>query len=133
IFFFGHIFGFVFVFIIMAFVGIGLGIVFATPWAMVPDTVEWDAIKTGVRKEGIYYGMWTFFSKAGQALSIGLLGLLLTMSGYLPNIEQNNKTIFTIRLLVGPIPALIFLAAIITLIFYPISEKVYNEMMRKEK
>jgi len=133
IFFFGHIFGFVFVFIIMAFVGIGLGIVFATPWAMVPDTVEWDAIKTGVRKEGIYYGMWTFFSKVGQALSIGLLGLLLTMSGYLPNIEQNNKTIFTIRLLVGPIPALIFLAAIITLIFYPISEKVYNEMMQKKE
>ena len=61
------------------------------------------------------------------------MGLILNASGYLPNISQNETTVFTIRMLVGPIPALVFLAAIITLIFYPISEKVYNEMMRKEK
>jgi len=133
IFLLGHIFGYSFVYVIMFFIGIGLGIAFAAPWAMVPDTVEWDAIQTGERKEGIYYGMWTFFSKVGQALSIGFMGLLLNASGYLPNIMQGEKTIFVIRLLVGPIPAFIFLLAILTLAIYPITEKVYNEMMRKEK
>ncbi len=130
IFLFGHIFGYSFVYVIMFFIGIGLGIAFAAPWAMVPDTVEWDAIQTGERKEGIYYGMWTFFSKVGQALSIGFMGLLLNASGYLPNIMQGEKTIFVIRLLVGPIPAFIFLLAILTLAIYPITEKVYNEMMK---
>ena len=130
IFLLGHIFGYSFVYVIMFFIGIGLGIAFAAPWAMVPDTVEWDAIQTGERKEGIYYGMWTFFSKVGQALSIGFMGLLLNASGYLPNIMQGEKTIFVIRLLVGPIPAFIFLLAILTLAIYPITEKVYNEMMK---
>jgi GPH family glycoside/pentoside/hexuronide:cation symporter len=33
--------------------------------------IEWDAIKTGNRKEGAYYGMWTFIAQCGQALSVG--------------------------------------------------------------
>ena len=35
--------------------GIGVAAVHVIPWAMIPDAVEWDEWKTGVRHEGMYY------------------------------------------------------------------------------
>ena len=131
IFLFAHILGLKFFFGTMLFAGIGLGLTFVAPWAMVPDTVEWDAVNTGNRKEGAYYGMWTFLSKCGQALAIGLSGLILSWNGYVAEAVQSPAAIFAIRLLIGPIPAVVFALAVLVLFFYPITEKVYNEMMKK--
>jgi len=131
IYFFAHILGLKFFFGTMLFAGIGLGFSFVAPWSMVPDTVEWDAVNTGNRKEGAYYGMWTFLSKCGQALAIGLSGLILSWNGYVADAVQSPAAILAIRLLIGPIPAIVFIFAVILLSFYPITEKAYNEMMQK--
>jgi GPH family glycoside/pentoside/hexuronide:cation symporter len=127
----GERFGLGFVYAMMLFAGSGLGLTFVAPWSMVPDAVEWDAVRTGNRKEGVYYGMWTFFSKCGQALSIGLSGLILGASGYIADAVQTPATLLAIKLLVGPVPALVFVIGIVILSRYPITEKTYNEMMGK--
>ena len=130
---FGHLFGLPFFFGMMSLAGIGLGLTYVAPWAMVPDTIEWDAVKTGERKEGAYYGMWTFISKSGQALSIGLSGLVLNLSGYIADASQTPRVLGAIRLLIGPLPAFVFTAAIALLAAYPITEKVYNELIAARK
>jgi GPH family glycoside/pentoside/hexuronide:cation symporter len=38
-----------------------------------------------------------------------------------------------IRIIIGPLPAIILVGAIILVQFYPLSEKKYNEMMGKKK
>lgn len=128
----GHRLGLGFVFAMMIFTGTGFGLTYVAPWAMVPDTIEWDSVHTGNRKEGIYYGMWTFFSKCGQALSIGISGLILSASGYVADAVQTPKALAAIRLLIGPVPVLVFVVGIVILSRYPITEKVYNEMMSKK-
>ena len=50
--------------------------------------------------------MWTFMAKCGQAISIGLMGLILSLSGYVPDAEQGQKALAGIRILLGPIPRL---------------------------
>jgi glycoside/pentoside/hexuronide:cation symporter, GPH family len=129
LYFAGHRLGINFFYIMMGLAGVGLGLAYVAPWAMVPDTIEWDAVKTGNRKEGSYYGMWTFISKLGQALSIATSGFILGRSGYIADAEQTATAIGAIRLLLGPIPGIVFLAAIAVLCAYPITEKVYNELM----
>ncbi len=129
----GHAMGMVFVFIMMGIAGIGLGFSFVAPWAMVPDTIEWDAHHTGSRKEGAYYGMWTFISKLGQALSIGLSGLILSKSGYVADAIQSASSLFAIRILVGLLPAIIFAAGVFMMASYPITEKVYREILAGER
>jgi len=133
LYFFGHVLGIQFFFVMMFFGGIGLGLAYVAPWAMVPDTIEWDAIRSGNRKEGAYYGMWTFVSKTGQALSIGLSGFILSSSGYVADAVQNEGAKSAIRLLLGPFPAIVFLGGIVLLDFYPITEKKYNEMLEGRK
>lgn len=131
IYFLGHILGIRFFFGIMILAGAGLGLTFVAPWSMIPDTVEWDSVKTGNRKEGAYYGIWTFIAQCGQALSVGLTGTLLGASGYLPDVEQGAKAIQSIRLLLGPIPAVIFAGGVLLLTQYPITKKFYDDMMKK--
>jgi GPH family glycoside/pentoside/hexuronide:cation symporter len=97
---------------------------------MVPDAVEYDAVKTGERKEGAYYGVWTFIAKVGQSLSVFLSGLILSAGGYIADAVQGSDSLFAIRLIIGPIPAFIFAAAIVVIHFYPLDEKTYNTLVK---
>jgi len=133
LFFFGHTKDVTFTFIMLFLCGIGLGFIYATPWAIVPDTIEYDYLKTGERKEGAYYGIWTFITKLGQALAIGITGWVLSLSGYVPDVVQTDTAVFGIRLLVGPIPSAIFIIAAVILYFYPINEEKYKEILKQIK
>ncbi|MDR1506097.1 MAG: MFS transporter [Treponema sp.] len=119
--------------LLLAYAGVGVGFSYVAPFAMVPDTVEFDAVKTGERKEGAYYGMWTFISKTGAALSMLISGLILKLGGYAANQVQGPPARLAIRLIIGPIPALIFLAALILMQSYPLDEKTYRKLMGQQE
>jgi GPH family glycoside/pentoside/hexuronide:cation symporter len=116
---------------LMVFAGIGVGFSYVAPFAMVPDVVEYDAVRTGERKEGAYYGMWTFVSKAGTALSIFISGQILNAGGYVANAVQGPGARMAIRIIIGPLPALILLAAMALIQFYPLDEKAYRKLLGK--
>lgn len=129
LFFFGHTLGLTFVFVLMFIDGVGLGFIYAMPWAIMPDTVEYGYLKTGERTEGAFYGIWTFILKLGQAMAIGLMGWILSASGYVADIAQADSAIFGIRAIAGPVGAVIFLLAVLVVAFYPINEKKYKEIL----
>ncbi len=136
-FFIGHRTGIQVSYIIMFFGGLGFATHYVMPWAIVPDVVEYDYSEQGVRREGVFYGMWTFSSKIGQAVGIGLSGWMLSAFGYQESIggvqaaTQSASAMFGIRLLTGPVPALFFIGGIIVLSFFPITTKKYQEIMKK--
>jgi GPH family glycoside/pentoside/hexuronide:cation symporter len=134
IFLFGHILGMNFFLAMMVYAGVGIGFGYVAPWAMVPDTIEYDAVKTGKRKEGAFYGMWTFTSKVGTSLAIFLTGIVLSLAKYSANLtEQLPSAKLAIRMLVGPVPAVVFVLAIILVQFYPLDEKTYGALMAESK
>ena len=51
------------------------------------------------------------------------------MTGYVPDVVQTPEASLGIRLLLGPIPAVIFGLALLTLYYYPINEQRYNEIL----
>jgi GPH family glycoside/pentoside/hexuronide:cation symporter len=114
---------------LLVFAGVGVGFSYVAPFAMVPDTVEYDAVTTGERKEGAYYGRWTFISKVGIALSVFISGLILNWGGYVPKAVQSPSAQLAIRLIIGPIPAAVFIGAFILVQFYPLDEKTYRKFM----
>jgi GPH family glycoside/pentoside/hexuronide:cation symporter len=128
-----------FAFVTFTVAGVGLSTNYVMPWSLVPDAVEYDFAQSGRRREGIFYGMWTFTSKLGQAFGLGLTGWLLGLFGYIePGLVdvdpvQPGSAILGMRLLVGPVPAFFFVAGIIVLSFYPITRAAYDEIMRKAK
>jgi len=134
IFFFAHTLGMIFTFCVMVFAGVGIGFGYVPPFAMLPDVVEVDAIQTKTRKEGAYYGMWTFFSKIGVALAAALAGVFLGFAKFVPNVvDQASSALFTIRLMIGPAPALIFLVGILLIQPYPLDEQKYDAILAEEQ
>jgi GPH family glycoside/pentoside/hexuronide:cation symporter len=74
--------------------------------------------------------MWTFFSKIGVALAAALSGVFLGFAKFVPNIvDQAPSALFTIRLMIGPVPALIFLLGILLVQKYPLDEAQYDAIL----
>jgi GPH family glycoside/pentoside/hexuronide:cation symporter len=129
IFFLGETLGVNFFLGIMILAGIGVGFSYVAPFAMVPDAIEYDASKTGDRKEGAYYGMWTFISQLGTAFSVFLAGLILSFGGYIADAIQTEGALMAIKVIIGPLPAIIFILAIVLIQFYPLDEDAYKKLM----
>jgi GPH family glycoside/pentoside/hexuronide:cation symporter len=130
LFFFGHKQPITFSYIMMFVMGIGFGFTYALPYAIVPDAIEYDYLKTGQRREGAFYGIWTWALKIGQAFAALAMGWVLALMGYVADkIPQAPSAELGIRLFLGPIPAAIFILGAIAVYLYPINEKRYKEIL----
>ncbi|MEM7538080.1 MAG: MFS transporter [Chloroflexota bacterium] len=114
--------------------GSGVATAYLVPWSMMPDVIEFDEWETGQRREGIFYGFMVFLQKACLALALYFVGLTLEWAGYLtpteaiPNPIQPESALTAIRLLMGPIPAVVLAASIILVFFYPITRQKHQEI-----
>jgi glycoside/pentoside/hexuronide:cation symporter, GPH family len=129
LFFLGHVLGPKFFLGMMVYAGIGVGFGYMPPYSMVPDTIEIDALKTGLRKEGAFYGIVLLVSKVGAALAFLTTGLVLGAGGFVANAVQVDSAKLAIRLAIGPLAACFLVAALVLVQFYPIDEKKYAEIM----
>jgi GPH family glycoside/pentoside/hexuronide:cation symporter len=132
----GHLSGPVIAYIIMAIAGVGFATQYVMPFSIVPDVVEYDYAEHGNRREGVYYGLWTFMSKIGQAFGIALSGFVLQAFGYRETVagvvvDQSDAAIIGIRLLVGPVPAFFFILGVVILRHYPITNEYYQKIRAK--
>jgi GPH family glycoside/pentoside/hexuronide:cation symporter len=129
-FFMGNTMGIAFNLIMMAFLGIGMGFLFAMPYAIVADSIEYDYLRTGERREGAFFGIFTWGLKMGQALASFVMGMTLEAMGYVANaMPQTASSQLGIRLFLGPIAAAFFILAAVVIYFYPITEKRYKEIL----
>jgi GPH family glycoside/pentoside/hexuronide:cation symporter len=76
--------------------------------------------------------MWTFISKLGTSLSVFISGLILSAGGYIANHVQSESAVWAIRLIIGPIPALILLGAMVLINGYTLDEKAYKKLLEQE-
>ena len=131
LFFLGHVLGPSFFLGMMVYAGVGLGFSYVAPFAMVPDAIEVDAVQSGERKEGAFYGVWLFTSKIGQAVAWLLTGLVLALGSYVANAVQAGSAILAIRVMIGPLPALFLVGGVVLVQFYPLDEKTYASIISK--
>lgn len=123
-------------YLIMAVAGAGFATQYVMPFAILPDIVDYDYAENGLRREGVFYGQWTFMAKIGQALGIALNGWILSLFGYREALggvvpEQPPSALLGIRLIAGPLPALCFIAGIVILHFYPITRARHDEIRQR--
>jgi GPH family glycoside/pentoside/hexuronide:cation symporter len=111
--------------------GFGFTTQWVFPWAIVADVVDYDRLKTGVQRAGMYYGVWGLTMKISEALALVTTGWILTGFGYVANVEQTALARLGIRLFFGPVPAILILAALPLLIWFPLNRKRHAEIMAK--
>jgi GPH family glycoside/pentoside/hexuronide:cation symporter len=124
--------GFPAVMVVAALAGVGVSAIHVLPWAMIPDAVEVDELNTGARHEGMFYALVSLFKKVASSIAIPLALLVLDWSGYVSNAaHQPESAVTAIRVLTGPVPAVMFLAGIAFAAFYPLDRESHHETRRK--
>lgn len=112
--------------------GIGVGAAHVLPWSILPDAVEWDEWQTGERHEGIFYSLVTLFQKIASSIAIPLALVILDVTGYIPNAAQQPTSALTgIRIMIGPIPALLLIGGILFAALYPLSRGEFSRIVQE--
>lgn len=100
-------------------------------WALIPETIEYGAYKTGKRMGGLIYAIIGFFFKFGMALGGIVPGLVLSKFGYVAHQVQTDQALTGILITTTVIPIVILILAIIDINFYNLDEKTYAKIVRE--
>lgn len=102
---------------------IGVGFFNMVIWAMITDAIDDAEVKNGVREDGTIYSVYSFARKIGQALSSGMIGVLLSVIGYSAATAFNPEVVNGIFNMTCIIPAIGFVGIALVLMFlYPLSK-----------
>jgi GPH family glycoside/pentoside/hexuronide:cation symporter len=116
-------------FVIAPIGGIGVAVGYLVPWSLLPDVIDSDELETGLRREGVFYGVFVLLQKLGLSLGLFLTGQVLEWVGYIPAPPggavpvQPDQVLLALRILVGPVGAAILLISLIFIRLYPITRE----------
>ncbi len=109
-----------------AFTGIAVSGNVVMAMSMMTDCIEYDARKTGVRREGVYTALYSFVEKFTFALGPLVIGFALSLAGYSRELTLDEMTpAIRHAILLGKsyIPAAMGVIAIILLLGYKLTEE----------
>lgn len=118
---------------LVAFIGFGSGAGGILFWSMLPDTIEYGEVHTGVRSESSLYGFMTFAQKGSIAFAIIILGLVLDFIGFQANEVQSDTTISNMKAIMTLIPSIGVALSLVIIYFYPIDAKMHKDLLRQLK
>lgn len=97
----------------------GVGIANALQTVMLADVVDYGEYKTGRRSESVIFSVQTLLVKFAGAAGGFIVGVGLSVVGYVPNVEQSSDTIMGIEVMMIGLPILLMaISAIIYKRFY---------------
>ncbi len=124
-----------FILVLAVMAGISVSTAHVLPDAIFPDVIEWDELRTGRRREGIYYGVKNFIRKLTGALAIFIALQTLGWFGYqtppvgATQFTQPDSALQAIRFLIGPLGALLIFSAVAMAWFYPLTREKHARVL----
>ncbi len=108
--------------------GFATGADLALPSAINGDIIEWDALKTGYKRPGLFFALWGTAAKLSYGLAIGLAFPLLDVFGFDASGGNSESSLFALAFMYG-FPCLLFkLGALWVMRGYPITEEEHTRI-----
>ncbi|OFY39720.1 MAG: hypothetical protein A2Z69_00970 [Bacteroidetes bacterium RBG_13_44_24] len=116
------------IFVLSTLFNFSWGVTMPLPWAMMGDVADYSEWKNNRRATGIVFAGIVVGLKVGMAIGGFLAGKLLSLYGYVSNVEQTAGSLRGIRLTVSIYPAIAIVICIIFLFIYNINRKTELQM-----
>jgi GPH family glycoside/pentoside/hexuronide:cation symporter len=109
--------------------GIGVGAAHVLPWAMLPDAIELDEFETGQRHEGMFYSLVSLAQKVASSIAVPSALWVLDVTGYRADLPvQRPEVVNAVRVLMGPVPAVLLVCAMLFAAANPIDRAKHAEV-----
>jgi oligogalacturonide transporter len=131
------------VYLFAAFVGFGTGGVVVMMYAIFPDIPDVGELRNGKRQEGTFSSLTTFMRKLSSAFSLFLVGNFLSLTGYLPPVEQvvggvtklvdqpqSPQFLLFLRLLFVIVPLVFLSIAMLSASRFPLTLEAHQRLTR---
>lgn len=124
---------------IMLLAGVGLSGYMMLPEVIVSEIIDEDEVNSGIRKEGVYFGMNGFLGRFGFVLSGLTAAMVFGATGYQGGAPPTPGISLTFRIAMTAIPLVAMGLALVCLKYYPLHGKRLDEvreamnMMHREK
>ena len=113
----------------MAFSGFSAIGIWVTQMSASADVIEWDEERTGQRQEGAYGGITSMSIKIATAVSLLLVGPVLSWVGYKPGaVGFTPQAAENLRMLFAIAPASIYLVSALVFSRYPITRETHRAL-----
>ncbi len=112
----------------------GSGLTLGATTVMLADVIDYGEVKLGTRNESIVASFQTLLVKTASAVAGWLIGVGLTIVGFVANVEQTPSTLMGMRVLIGVIPSVItVLAFVIYVKGYKLEGEYLENIMKQVK
>jgi Na+/melibiose symporter-like transporter len=100
-----------------------LGADLTLPPAMQADVVDLDSLRTGKRRAGAFFALWSMATKLALACAVGLAFPALDLLGFDGNGPNDRATILALAILYAGVPTVLKIVAIVVAWNHPITAK----------
>ena len=98
---------------------------------MLPDTIEFDEMQSGLRREGVFSGSWAAGQKIAYSVGPSIVGFGLSMSGFVSDGPQPGSVETGIRVVFCLFPGLMMLLSFIPFRKYDLTEEKFEEIKQR--
>jgi sugar (glycoside-pentoside-hexuronide) transporter len=109
--------------------GIGYAAADMSPWSMLGEVVDEDELRSGERREGLYFGLFTFLRKLGGAAAVALALFAFDLAGYVPNAPQSEQALTALRVLTAVVPGVFVALGGWVALSYPLTRARHAEIL----
>jgi len=96
---------------------VGLNFVF---WAMLPNTIEYGEVATGLHVEGAVFGMAALLQRIAIGIATAILGWSFASAGYVANVRQTAAMLERMRETVALVPLAFLALSCVAMAFNPL-------------
>ena len=94
---------------------------FPIPMSMIPEAINYQEDRTGIRTDGLAYAATSLSTKVGNAFGPAMALLIMGAFGYVANAQQTAEAMEGINLATNLVFGICYLLALIPLAFYPLN------------
>lgn len=116
-------------------IGVGISASQVLVFSILPDVVEIDESKNGIRREGVIYGATMFLYKISSAIIVAVVSAAMGWFGYAESsgstaVQQSANAVFGIRLLMGCMPVVCLLLSVLFMKKLSFGKETFNSVKK---
>ncbi|MGF1562159.1 MAG: MFS transporter [Geminicoccaceae bacterium] len=111
--------------------GVSLGADLALPSSMQADVVDLDRLRTGRRRTGLFFALWSMTTKLSLAFAVGFAFPVLGLLGFEASGDNGALALFGLSALYGLAPLVIKLGAVALVWHFPLDAAAQRDIQQR--